>query len=264
MPSEQEVIQVRTALLSLGMVLGALLILAGCAGQQAVPPQETTPVAGSFLNITALNREYPAYVVAPPSAGKHPAIVLIHSFNGFEQGYRDMVDQMGGDGFVVIAPLWQTYNASPPDGEVSALIGSSLAYLSGRPEADMPRAGLTGFCAGGRYTMLFLPQIKAFRSGVAWYGFPYNGATPDAMPVTHVSELSVPMLMIHGTADMASPIRNIYNYSTELATAGKYFELKVYEGKPHGFMVVNGSLSRDDSSMDAYREMITFFRRTLT
>jgi len=29
-------------------------------------------------------------------------------------------------------------------------------------------------------------------------------------------------------------------------------------------MVVNGSLSRDDSSMDAYREMITFFRRTLT
>jgi len=251
----------------LGIALIAALLAAGCTQQPAVPPAPVpampAPVAGSFVNITAGGKEYPAYLGIPASPGKHPAIVLIHSFNGLEQGYRDMIDRMAGDGLAVIAPEWQTYNTSPPDADVAALIRSSLAYLSTRSEADTNRAGLTGFCAGGRYTMLFLPQMKEFRSGVAWYGFPYNGATPDAMPVNHVAELSVPMLMIHGSRDMASPIRNIYNYSVALDAADKYFELKEYQGKPHGFMVMNGSLSQDDTSMDAYREMITFFRRTL-
>jgi carboxymethylenebutenolidase len=248
-----------------GLLLLAALLLAGCTGGQGPTgpgPGAASPVPGSFVNITAGGREYPAYVSVPSSPGKHPAIVLIHSFNGLEQGYRDMVDRMAGDGFAVIAPQWQTFNRSPPDDDVADLVRSSLAYLSSRPEADGARAGLTGFCAGGRYTMLFLPQMKEFRSGVAWYGFPYNGATEDAKPVNHIAGLSVPMLMIHGSGDMASPIGGIYNYSTALDAAGKYFELKVYQGKPHGFMVVNGSLSQDDTSKDAYREMITFFRRT--
>jgi carboxymethylenebutenolidase len=252
--------------LPLGLLLISALFMAGCTGGQEPPGSNSgtaAPAAGSFVNITASGREYPAYFAAPPSGGKHPAIVLIHSFNGLEKGYRDMVDRMAGDGFAVIAPEWQTFNTSPPDSYVAALTRGSLAYLSSRPEPDMARAGLTGFCAGGRYTMLFLPQMKEFRSGVAWYGFPYSGASKENIPATHIAELTVPLLMIHGSRDMASPIRNIYNYTLELDSAGKYFELKVYQGKPHGFMVVNGSLSTDDASTDAYREMITFFRRTL-
>jgi carboxymethylenebutenolidase len=245
-----------------------LVLFAGCiGGQQAqdsvVPGAPMAPVTGSFVNITAVGREYPSFLAVPAAAGKYPAIVLIHSFNGLEPGYREMVELMASDGFVVLAPQWQTFGASPPDSDVAAIIKSALSYLASRPEADMTRAGLTGFCAGGRYTMLFLPQMKEFRSGVAWYGFPYNGATNDSIPAMHIAELQVPMLMIHGSRDQASPIRNIYNYSTELDSAGKYFELKVYQGKPHGFMITNGSLSKDDASMDAYREMIAFFRRTL-
>jgi carboxymethylenebutenolidase len=263
------VILVRTTSLSLlvAALLVAALLLAGCTCGQVspvpVPVTTPVPVSGIPVNITAAGKEYPSFLAIPPTAGKHPAIVLIHSFNGLEQGYRDMVEMMAADGFVVIAPQWQTYVKQAPDSDVEAVIRSSLAYLSTRPEADMNRAGLTGFCAGGRYTMLFLPQMKEFTSGVAWYGFPYNGATEDARPVSHVQELTVPMLMIHGSRDAPSPIQGIYNYSTALDTAGKYYELKVYQGKPHGFMITNGSLSMDHASMDAYREMIAFFRRTL-
>jgi carboxymethylenebutenolidase len=249
---------------SLGLLVLGGLVIPGCLtmespGGGASPP----PVEGYVVNIQALGRDYPTYVALPPGAAKHPAIVLIHSFNGLEPGYRDMADRMAADGFVVIAPEWQTYNRSPPDSDTRAVIESDLAYLGTRPEADVSRVGLTGFCAGGRYTMLFLPQMKEFRSGVAWYGFPYNGATEDAQPVNHIGELSVPMLMIHGSRDMASPIQGIYNYSVALDSAGKYYELKVYQGKPHGFMITNGSLAQDDVATDAYREMITFFRRTL-
>ena len=67
----------------------------------------------------------------------------------------------------------------PSDALVEQLIYDSIAYLSARDDVDSLRIGLTGFCAGGRYTMLFMPQIKAFAAGVAWYGFP-NNANPTA------------------------------------------------------------------------------------
>jgi carboxymethylenebutenolidase len=220
----------------------------------------------SKVNITSENRTYPAYTAAPAAEGNYPAIVLIHSFKGFEPGYGKMVDRMAADGYVVIAPFWQTYSTSPSDTEVEALVRKSVAYLDKRENVDSERLGLTGFCAGGRYTMLFLPRIKEFKTGVAWYGFPYTGGTeiqPDK-PASLIDQLDVPMLMIHGTRDQASNISNIYRYAGELDAANKYFELKVYQGEPHGFMITgSGELSESFVAQDAYKQMIGFFDRTL-
>ena len=108
--------------------------------------------------------------------------------------------------------------------------------------------------------MLYLPQIDSFKAGVAWYGFPYNG---DTQPASLMDQLTAPMLIIHGTADSASPIANIYKYAGDLTTAGADFELKVYSGKPHGFMVMNGQFQTDDESQDAFNQMISFFNRRL-
>ncbi|HEX3001540.1 MAG TPA: dienelactone hydrolase family protein, partial [Methanoregula sp.] len=235
----------------------------GSPAPTKMAPQDT-PVPGSMITLTAGGKTYPAYFAAPQTFGKHPGIVLIHSFNGLEQGYKDMCDRIAGDGFVVIAPAWQTFNSRPGDTEVGAIIRSSANMLKSRPDVDSSRLGLTGFCAGGRYTMLFLPQVKDFRAGVAWYGFPYNpGFTNDTTPASHIAELSAPMLMIHGSRDQASPITDIFSYSQQLDAAGKYFELKEYQGQPHGFMIVNGDLNREDYAENAYGEMIAFFQRKL-
>lgn len=256
------------------LIMGCLLItvaaiLAGCAGAGTAAPAATTPapdapVHGSMITITAGGRDYPAYFAAPSPAGKHPGIVLMHSFNGLEQGYKDMCDRIAGDGFVVIAPSWQTQVQRAGDPEVEAVIRSSVATLRSRNDVDGERLGLTGFCAGGRFTMLFLPQVKDFKAGVAWYGFPNSiGYTNNTSPASHISELTAPMLMIHGSRDSPSPIGSIYNYSMDIDKAEKYYELKVYQGLPHGFMIVNGSLNRADYAEDAYTQMITFFKRKL-
>ncbi len=140
------------------------------------------------------------------------------------------------------------------------MLRDSAAFLSARDDVDPERLGLTGFCAGGRYTMLFLPQLDMFKAGVAWYGFPYGGDTP---PASVLDQLDAPMLMIHGTADTASTIDMIYQYAGELTAAGKYFELKVYYGEPHGFMLADGQLRQDEVAQDALQQMVTFFRRKL-
>ncbi|HET6485192.1 MAG TPA: dienelactone hydrolase family protein [Spirochaetia bacterium] len=229
----------------------------------------TVPLAaqntGQTVSVRSGGKDYVSYLAAGPGAEQKPGIVLVHSFNGLEQGYKDMVDRFASDGFVVLAVGWQTFEQSPSDATVERLVRDGVAMLKARSDVDPSRIGLTGFCAGGRYTMLLLPVIDDFAAGVAWYGFPYSGgsAAQPVRPVDEIDRLSHPLLMIHGSADQASPITNIFNYATALQKASKYFELKVYEGQPHGFMVQNGQLRKDSIGLDAYQEMVTFFHRNL-
>jgi carboxymethylenebutenolidase len=213
------------------------------------------------VEIISSGQAYRSYLAVPEGNGPFPAIVLLHSFRGFEEGYQTMSDQLATEGFVVLAPGWQTFGQEVDDATVQQLLVDSVAFLQERGNVDMARIGLTGFCAGGRYTMLFLPQIKEFTVGVAWYGFPARG---EPSPVDVIGELDAPMLIIHGTEDEPSPIADIYAYATDLQAADKYFELKVYAGEPHGFMLENSQLRTDDVAADAYNEMVDFFTRKLT
>ncbi len=240
----------------------SLLLLVGSVGAADVGTAGMRN--GTTVNIQSGGQNYPAYITTPEDTGQYPAVVLLHSFNGLEVGYQDMVDRLATEGFVVIAPEWQTFEESPDDNVTEALVRDTVAYLGTRPEVNSSSIGLTGFCAGGRYTMLFLPQIEEFSSGVAWYGFPYSGGQANGTaPAESIDNITDPMLIIHGTADEASPVADIYRYATDLDAAGKYFELKVYQGEPHGFMIEDGQLVESPVAESAYLEMVGFFNQRL-
>jgi carboxymethylenebutenolidase len=238
-------------------LLGALLVPASAFAQGT----DGLAVTSEDIEVMSGGQAYQSYLAAPTEGGPYPGIVLIHSFRGLEPGYRTMVDQFAAQGFVVLAVGWQTFEEQPADTIMDQLLRDSATFLSERENVDPARLGLTGFCAGGRYTMLFLPQIETFAAGVAWYGFPNGGET---RPADVIDTLTAPMLIIHGTADEPSPIADIYQYATSLTEAGKVFELKVYYGEPHGFMVQNGELRDDEVAQDAFNQMVSFFQRKLS
>ena len=247
-------------MLALGLLMITLVGISGCADMN----KTVSMIKNETVQISSGGETYPAYLASPIVEGKWPAIVLIHSFNGLQPGYKTMTDKFAFEGFVVIAPEWQTFNHTPRDEVVTQLVSDSVAYLKTMPEADTDNMGLTGFCAGGRYTMLLLPQMPEFKAGVAWYGFPYSGGFANqSQPVEFIPQLQQPMLIIHGTYDQASKISDIYRYATALNDSGKYFEMKVYQGEPHGFMITDGQLSRSFPAKDAYWQMVSFFNRTL-
>lgn len=240
-----------------GLVLGCLLVAPGAALAQG---PEDLEITSSDIEVTSGGQAYQSYLAAPAEGGPYPGIVLVHSFRGLEEGYRTMTDQFAAQGFVVLAVGWQTFEQEPADDTVGQLLRDGIAWLGARDDVDPARLGLTGFCAGGRYTMLFLPQIEEFGAGVAWYGFPYGGTT---QPASLIDQIDAPLLILHGTADEASPIADIYRYAGELTAAGKMFEMKVYYGEPHGFMLADGQLRDDEVAQDALSEMVQFFRRKL-
>jgi carboxymethylenebutenolidase len=248
----------------------AMVAISGCAqkenseGNMADGGEEDELVRWD-VNVSSGNATYPAYLAAPSEEGEWPGVVMIHSFNGLEPGYLTLADRLAAKGYVVIAPKWQAFSRTPSDETVGGLIENCSAFLKDRDDVVAERLGLTGFCAGGRYTMLFLPQMnETFGSGVAWYGFPYSGGfLNQSRPSEYISWLRNPMLIIHGTNDVPSPISDIFRYAEELDASGRYFEMKVYQGEPHGFMIEGGQLSESFAAEDAFYQMESFFDRTL-
>ncbi len=204
-------------------------------------------------------QSYPAYLASPEAEGTYPGIVLLHSFRGLQDGYKTFTREFAAEGYVVLSVEWQTFGDQPTDDVVEQLTRDSIVVLEARSDVN-DQLGLTGFCAGGRHTMLFLPQIKEFDAGFAWYGFPIRGE-PGAIDL--VDDLDAPLYIVHGSKDRPSPIADIYQYAQALDAADKYFELKVYQGEPHGFMVNGAEVNRNEAATDAFSEMISFFDRQL-
>jgi len=151
-------------LLIISLLLISVMVISGCT-EKTESNISISPIQSANVEIMSENLAYPAYFAQPAQAGKKPAIVLIHSFNGLEPGYRNITDNLAKEGYIVLSPEWQTFNKTPGDEVMESLLKDSVAYLKTKPDVDANRLGLTGFCAGGRYTMLFLPQMADFRSG---------------------------------------------------------------------------------------------------
>ena len=80
---------------------------------------------GQAVSLMSGGKVYASYLSAAPGPGRKPGIVLVHSFNGLEQGYKDLVDKFASDGFVVFAVGWQTFEKSPSDVVVEQIVRSS-------------------------------------------------------------------------------------------------------------------------------------------
>jgi dipeptidyl-peptidase-4 len=151
-----------------------------------------------------------------------------------------------------------------------------VEYLKTLPFVDPERIGIYGWSYGGYMTLMAMMQAPdAFKVGVAgapvtdWrlYDTHYTErymSTPSANPegydlsnvVTHVEQLSSPLLVIHGMADD----NVLLNHSTLLLRAmqkkGVQFESMLYPGETHGF--------RDpDINIHRTRLMMKFFERHL-
>ena len=91
----------------------------------------------SELTITSQDTSYPAYLAAPSSDGAKPAVVLMHSINGLEEGYLALSDQLAAEGFVVLTLSWQEYEREPALDVLDQLLRDSVAYLRIRTDGEL-------------------------------------------------------------------------------------------------------------------------------
>ena len=110
-----------------------------------------------------------AYVAAPQTKERRPAIIVVQEWFGLTDHIKDMASRYAAEGYVAIAPdLYSRLgNALTTDpGEAGKLmntlqqedglkdLNATVTYLKSVPEVDATRIGVTGFCMGGSYALM--------------------------------------------------------------------------------------------------------------
>lgn len=157
---------------------------------------------------------------------------------------------------------------------------SAAAYLRALPEVGTGRVGMLGYSMGGYLTQLAItnePQL--FDAAVAVFGlgelygdparnlknylwhfggsqvqFPEGYARSS--PITKVSQMRTPLLIIHSDADPIEPVTKVRNLTSEMDKFGKSYEVKIYSNEAHGLKLL-------EHQQDSYERIMAFLDRHL-
>lgn len=210
-----------------------------------------------------------AFVAAPQTTEKRPAIIVIQEWWGLTDHIKDIAKRYAAEGYVAIAPdLYSRlgYALTTDAGEAGKLMNAlrqedglkdlnvTVAYLKSVPEVDGARIGVTGFCMGGSYALLLPcvnPEIKA--------AVPFYGQVPN--PDAPLQGLSAPVLYLYGEDDGWITKADVQRLAIALKKYQKVGEIKTYPGAPHAFFRdVDKSVYRPDAAKDAWARALSFFK----
>ena len=209
--------------------------------------------------------EMQTWVSRPDSPGRFPALVMLHpSFAPPNDDFRNAAVRLAGEGFTTVAYNWMTHERDPSDSALLTSLEECARYLAAQPYVEPEQLAIAGFCGGGVHALLTLARLSNFTAGVLFHGGAFRRElTPEhpVHPFDLASDIDAPVLMLHGAADTISPIEKIYEFATRMNELGKEFELKVYSGTDHAFVMPGSERYREQPSEDAYRETVSFLRR---
>ena len=150
-----------------------------------------------------------------------------------------------------------------PDAQVMADLDGALKYaaLNG---GDVSKAGITGFCWGGRIVWLYAATDKV-KAGVAWYGR-LVGQTSERTPrhpVDVAATLKAPVLGLYGGKDQGIPLDTIDKVKSILATgsdAARISQFVVYPEAGHAFHADYRPSYLQSAADDGWQRALAWFK----
>lgn len=230
-----------------------------------------------------------------PGGPAPPMLVLVHGGPTGQAvvGWSPRVQSFVEQGWVVFQPNFRgstgygrayTQALARRWGDLDvADTAAGIRYLLENGVCDPNRIGAMGASSGG-LTVLMLCALHSdlVRAGVSVYGVTdleglvaathrfesryldrIVGILPDDVarfhaqsPITHASQIKVPVLLLHGDADRTVPLSQTEAIVAALDRAGTPVEYHVYEGEGHGW-------SRAETTEDELRRVEAFLTRTI-
>jgi len=179
------------------------------------------------------------YVARPKStAGKLPAVVVIHENRGLNPHIEDVARRAALEGFAAAAPDLLAAQGGTPSEEdkARALIGAldrgqTIANLAAVVDALAARAetgkiGCIGFCWGGG-----LANQLAVNSARIAASAPFYGEVPDVLDVPRIKA----RLLLHYAERDPRINTGVPAYEGALKAAGVQHAIHVYPGTDHAF-----------------------------
>ena len=252
------------------------------------------PVAGEVINTSSSGLmiadgkvlsggfQVPIYEARPDAAGKYPIVLVIPEIFGLHEHIRDVTRRFAREGFLsftfepyareggvlnlpdidsirkVVDPI--------PDQRVMKDLDALLAFAKEHPAARADRIGVTGFCRGGMYTLLFAAHSRELKAAVSWYGQIRPAIAPGVRtesPLDVVDRIKAPVLGLYGGADLGIPVKDVQEMETAFKAAGKTAEFVIYPGAPHAFFADYRPSYRAEAAGDAWGRCLAWFNKYL-
>ncbi len=245
----------------------------------------TTPTKGLKVadgKVASGGFQVPIYEARPAGPGKYPVVIVIPEIWGMHEYIKDVVRRFAQRGFLAITfepyartggvlqiedreALLKVVNAVP-DAQVMADLNAIVAYAKKLPAARADRIGMTGFCRGGLYTLLFAAQSPDVKAAVAWYGEikPAKAAGIRTLgPLDLAAQIKAPLLGLYGEADQGIPVADVKEMESALKAAGKTAEFALYPDTPHAFHADYRPSYRENAAKDAWARCLAWFNKYL-
>ncbi len=261
-----------TALAATGLALAAQPVTA-----QTITTGTDGLDAGPVL-IPVTDRDLPAYAARPKGDTPVPVILVVQEIFGVHDYIRDICRRLAQSGYLAIAPELYARQGNPadytdiptlmrdlvskvPDAQVLSDLDHVLRWAGQSAGGDVTRAGITGFCWGGRITWLYAAHNPRLKAAVAWYGRLEGDTTPmtPRHPLEIAAGLTVPVLGLYGGADQGIPVASVDRMKTALAGGTSASSIIIYDGAPHAFHADYRASYRETAARDGWSRLTAWF-----
>jgi carboxymethylenebutenolidase len=222
----------------------------------------------------------PAYRAAPAGKTGLPVVLVVQEIFGVHEYIADTARRFAKAGYLAIAPELYARQGDPgsygeiaklqaevvsrvADAQVMADLDGALKWAAANG-GDVRKAGITGFCWGGRITWLYAAHGPV-KAGVAWYGrlVGDDSESTPKQPVDVVADLKAPVLGLYGAADTGIPLDTVDKMKAALAKgspAARASQFVVYPNAPHAFHADYRPSFRQGPAEDGWKRALAWFR----
>ena len=220
---------------------------------QAISTPSVGLIAGE-VKIASAGFDVPSYRAMPDKGGPFPVVLVIPEIFGVHEYIKDVCRRWAKLGYYALAmelsarqgdasaqtdigKLMGEIIGKIPDAQVAADLDAGIAYAAKSGSGDVARAAVTGFCWGGRQSLLYAAHNPSLKAAVAWYG-PLGGAASELRPKSALElapTIKVPVLGLYGAKDGGIPADQVAQLRSTLDAAGKGSKIIVYDDAGHAF-----------------------------
>jgi dienelactone hydrolase len=224
---------------------------------------------GALVTYQVNGQSYEGYYTSP--SDRAPFVLLIHDWDGLTDYEIKRANMLADLGYAVFALDLFGAGVRPTEvkdkrqhtGELyknrekmRTLMKAALDTAKNRG-ANIENAVAVGYCFGGAAV------LELARSGADLKGFAtFHGGlkTPEGQDYTRTRG---EMLIMHGSADTASPMDQFADLAKELEKAGVAHEMVAYGGAQHAFTVFGGKRYQEAADKKSWKRFTEFLADTL-
>ena len=221
--------------------------------QQTVIRTDKTGLDEGLMTLDINNQSVPVYFAQPAGQSSLPIVLVVSEIFGLHEHIMDVARRFAKLGYLAVAPelfirqgdasqyptvpeLLKEIIYQVPDAQVMADLDAVLTW-AGQHGGDLNKAGITGFCWGGRITWLYAAHNPSIKAGVAWYGRLTGAATTltPSHPLDVAASLTTPVLGLYAAKDTGIPVSSVREMESALAQGSSDSMFNVYESAEHAF-----------------------------